>query len=390
TPDRMFVPGLGRYNITPWNFYQRPDKRYTAGGFANFDLSSAIQPYAEFMYMSDRSVAQTSPSGDATNTETINCDNPLLSSQQRSLICKAGNFVGEELLGPPTPFVDPVTGAEYFRAWLSIARRNVEGGPVQDDLRHKSVRLLAGSKGDRGRGITYDASYLFGRVALDWQSRNNLSIERLTRALDVVSDPATGHLVCRSALIAAALGPSAPGADSNCVPWDVFAVGEVTPQSVAYLSIPPSMRGSFKQRIASVNATVDLARWGVRSPWSDGSPAINVGAEFRNDFVDFDPDEFSQTGDVAGFAPQVFPIRGSINSKEIFGEARIPLVSDRLVRALAFEGGFRKSWYANPESKFSSNAYKVALDLTPVTGMRFRASLQGAIRAPNILELFAP
>ena len=95
--DRTFVPGLTRYNFAPWNFYQRPDKRYTAGGFATFDMSSAIQPHVEIMFMDDRTLAQTSPSGDATNTQTINCDNPLLSDQQQSLICRAGNFVGEEM-----------------------------------------------------------------------------------------------------------------------------------------------------------------------------------------------------------------------------------------------------------------------------------------------------
>ena len=139
-----------------------------------------------------------------------------------------------------------------------------------------------------------------------------------------------------------------------------------------------------------MNATVQLDRWGIGSPWSDEGSAINVGAEYRKDAVQFDPDEFSQIGDIAGFGEQVFPIRGSIDTKEIFGEARIPLVTDKLVQRLAFEGGFRKSWYRNSRSKFSSDAYKLALDLTAVTGLRFRASQQRAIRAPNILELFAP
>ena len=107
--------------------------------------------------------------------------------------------------------------------------------------------------------------------------------------------------ICRSVLIARELGSSAPGADANCVPWDVFATGQVTPQSTAYLSIPPSMRGSFREQVGNVNATVQLDRWGIGSPWSDEAPAINVGAEFRKDAVEFDPDEFSQTGDIAGF-----------------------------------------------------------------------------------------
>ena len=401
TPERTFAPGMSRFVYSPFNFYQRPDKRFTAGGFANVDLSSAIQAYAEVMVMKDRTVWQTGPSGDFTNTETINCDNPLLSEQQRGLICRTGNFVGETPIldgkgnllgvhGSPTAFIGPVTGATYFRGGLLIALRNIDSGPIQDDLRHKSLRLLGGFKGDLGRGVSYDASYLSGNVTLDRQYYNNLSITRLGRALDVVSDPATGQPICRSLLIAREIGPSAPGADLHCAPWDVFAPGQVSAQATKYLSIPPSMRGSFSEQVGNVNVTVELGRWGLGSPWSDEESAINVGAEFRKDSVDFDPAEFSQTGDVAGFAEQLFPIHGSIATKEMFGEARIPLVTDKLVRRLAFEGGLRKSWYENPGSKFSSDAYKTAFDLTVVTGLRVRASQQRAIRAPNILELFAP
>ena len=401
TVDRTFVPGVSRFNITPWNFYQRPDKRFTAGGFIDFHFSSAVQAYAEVMAMSDRSLAQTSPSGDANNTQTINCDNALLSNQQRSLICRAGNFVGEvpvldgagnviQVLGLPASFVDPVSGATYSRAWLVVSRRSVESGAIQDDLRHKSIRLVGGLKGDLGRGVIYDASYLFGHVSIDEQLHNILSISRLGRALDIVTDPSTGQPICRSVLIAREVGPSTPGADPNCVPWDIFVPGHVSPQSVAYLTIPLSARGSFEQRIANVNATVKLDRWGIRSPWSDEGPEINIGVEHRTDAVDFRPDAASQTGDIAGFTPQVSPIFGSVRTNEFFAEARIPLFTDRILRRLAFEGGFRKSWYDNGASEFSTDAYKLALDLTPVTGLRFRASQQRANRAPNVQELFTP
>jgi len=401
TPDRTFVPGLSRFNYAPWHFIQRPDKRYTAGGFANFDFSKALQAYAELMAMKDRSSWQVGPSGDFFNTETINCDNSLLSDQQRSLFCRTGNFVGQtavldasgqlvQVTGTPTPFVDPVTGATYSRAWLLIALRNIEGGSIQDVLEHKSIRLLGGFKGELGRGVTYDASYLFGRVSLDRQYRNNLSISRMSKALDVVSDPLTGQPICRSVLIARELGTSATGADAGCVPWDVFATGKVSPQSTAYLSIPPSMSGWFREQIGNVNATVELDRWGIGSPWSDESSAINFGAEFRKDTVEFDPDEFTQANDIAGFGEQVFPIRGSTDTKEIFGEVRIPLLTKALVQKLALEAGFRRSWYGSSRSNFSSDTYKLAFDLTAVSGLRFRASQQGANRAPNVQELFAP
>lgn len=401
TPERTFVPGLSRFNYAPWHYIQRPDERYSFGGFANLDFSKALQAYVELMAMKDRTSWRVGPSGDFFNTQTINCDNALLSAQQRSVICREGNYVGEipalddngnvvGVLGGPTIFVDPVIHATYSRAYLLIGLRNIAGKSIEDDLKHKSIRLLGGFKGDLGRGVSYDASYLFGRVSLDRQYLNNLSIPRMANALDVVSDPSTGQPVCRSVLIARALGPSATGADADCVPWDIFATGQVTPEATAYMTIPPSMSGWFRQQVGNVNATVELERWGIGSPWSTEGSAINVGAEFRNDTIDFDPDAFTQSGDIAGFGEQVFPIHRSIDTREIFGEVRIPLLSRKVAQRLAFEGGFRRSWYSNSRTSFSSDTYKLALDLTAVNGLRLRASQQDAIRAPNAQELFAP
>ena len=156
------------------------------------------------MAMKDRSSWQVGPSGDFINTETINCDNPLLSDQQRSLICRTGNFVGEI----PALDANGQFGAGYRHA--DAIRRSGDGRDIFSRMapdrpaqyrrrlnrgcsRHKSIRLLGGFKGELGSGVSYDASYLFGRVSLDRQYRNNLSISRMSRALDVVSDPSTGN-----------------------------------------------------------------------------------------------------------------------------------------------------------------------------------------------------
>jgi outer membrane receptor protein involved in Fe transport len=378
-PDQTFVLGQNVYNFGPWNFYQRPDKRYTAGGFANVELSRAIKPYVEVMYMNDRSLAQIAPSGDFGTTQTINCDNPLLSAQQLSLICRAGNFVGEETGGPPEPFIDPVTGGTYYRGWLVIARRNVEGGPRQSDLRHKNIRLLGGVTGDVTPGITYDANYLFGRVTASQTNLNDLSTTRLLRSVDVVTDPASGQPVCRSVLT---------GEDPNCVPWDVFKEDGVTQAAVDYLDVPSTISGSYKQQLATAYVNVDLGQWHIFSPLADESPMLNAGTDFRKDVLDYEPDELAQSGDLAGNPIPFFPVHGSIETKEFFGEVRIPLINHHLIERLAFEGGFRRSWYTSGSNHFSADTYKLALDLTAIEGLRFRGSKQRAVRAPNLQELF--
>ena len=66
----------------------------------------------------------------------------------------------------------------YNRGWLLIALRKIAGGPIEDDLRHKSIRLLQGFKGDLGRGVSYDASYLLAKSA----STGNISTTSRSRA----------------------------------------------------------------------------------------------------------------------------------------------------------------------------------------------------------------
>jgi outer membrane receptor protein involved in Fe transport len=389
---REFVAGTTRFNFAPFNYFQRPGRRYTAGGFAQLELDRAATPFVEAMYMDDRTKSQVAPSGAFGDTFTINCDNPLLSDQQRSKVCFSGNFVGEipvfdddgnliNVLGAPRPFVDPGTGATYFRGILIPLRRNVEGGPRISDLRHKNLRLLAGMRGEVGTGITYETSFLFGRVKFDAANFNELSNTRIDRALDVIVDPATGQSACRLAVSAE---------DPACVPWDIFAPGSVSSEATAYLAISANQRGTVKQRVATAFSNLSLEEWGIRSPLADAGPSISVGAEYRKDDLDFRPDAVFASGDIAGQDLAVVPVAGSTQVKELFAETRIPLVEDRTIRSLVVEAGYRQSWQSNSENRFRVNSYKLGLEFAPVRDLRVRASLQRAVRAPNVQDLFAP
>jgi outer membrane receptor protein involved in Fe transport len=390
TADRTFEPGIRFFNFAPYNYYQRPDRRYTAGIFADFELSDAVKPYLEIMFMDDRTVAQIAPSGDFGATRTINCDNPLLSQQQRDTVCFDGNYIGQVPIfdddgnvvaidGAPTIFHDPNTG-DYLKASLAIQRRSVEGGARVDDFRHRDLRAVAGFKGEIGRGLSYDASYLYGRVRQDQVHTNDLLTSRIARSLDVVTDPASGEPICRSAL---------NGEDPDCVPWDVFAVGAASPAAAAYLEETTRLSGEVTQRVATASVTADLENWGILSPWAEQAPGLNVGAEYRKDKLSLDPDEHFRNADVVGLGTPLLPLSGSTSVKELFGELRVPVITHRFIESLVVEGGYRLSWYRNAESRVSSSSWKIGGDLSPVRGIRIRASEQRAVRAPNVQELFA-
>src|SRR5215469_6921489 len=147
-----FVPwkASDAFNFGALNYYQRPDERWTAGAFAHYNWDEHHSMYTEFMFMSDHTLAQIAPSGafigsgNGVNPTTgnpdglwaVNCNNPLLSAQERSTLCTglASTAIAQVLFG----------------------RRNVEGGNRQEDLTHTGFRLVLGSKGDINDTFTYD------------------------------------------------------------------------------------------------------------------------------------------------------------------------------------------------------------------------------------------
>ena len=406
---RNFLPGNSTYNFAPLNYYQRPDERYTAGVFADYEVSEQLHPYMEFMFMDDRTVAQIAPSGDFGNTSSLNCDNPLLSAQQKSIVCDTENLlvspapgdaftvvgnvaaenaariarnIGEPIL-PTTPFnfIDPTTGATYNRGFAQILRRNVEGGARQDDLQHTSYRGVVGVKGDLNPAFSYDAYYQYGRTNFAETYYNDFSITRITRALDVVTGPA-GNPVCRSAL---------DGTDPNCVPWDIFAPGGVSQASLAYIQAPGLQRGTNTEQVANVSLTGDFGEYGLKSPFSDEGVKLAIGAEYRKESLNFISDTEFQTGDLAGQGAATLPVSGSFNVKEAFAELRIPLVQDSFIYDASITGGYRYSKYKiSSGASFSTDTYKIEGEIAPIRDIRFRGGYNRAVRVPTLQDFFAP
>jgi len=383
-PNRTFIPGSTPYNFAPTNYYQRPDERYTAGFFANYEISDAVKPYAEFMFMDDRTVAQIAPSGNFGNTFSINCDNPLLSAQQRGIVCAPSNLLSsaDGTVGTPAfAFRDPVTGATYNRGFLQPLRRNVEGGPRQDDLQHTSYRFVAGVKGDINPAFSYDAYYQYGRTNFAETYFNDFSVSRLTNALDVVAGPG-GTPICRSA--------QAGGSDPNCVPYDIFG-GGVSAAALNYLQTPGFQRGINSEQIVNASISGQFGQYGIQSPWASEGLGLVLGGEYRKEKLDFTSDTTFQTGDLAGQGAPTLPVAGSFDVKEVFTEARLPIVSRGFFYDLSLTGGYRYSSYRNSAgSTFDTNTYKIEGEFAPIRDIRFRGGYNRAVRAPTVQDLFAP
>ncbi|GAC25516.1 TonB-dependent outer membrane receptor [Paraglaciecola mesophila KMM 241] len=361
-----FVPRDGTtYNYGPLNYFQRPDVRKTFGALGHYDINDNHTVYAEANFMDNRSVAQIAPSGAFFVTTTLDCANPLLSQQQFDVTCGANGLTTDDVLGN-----------------AYIGRRNVEGNPRQDDLRHTSFRGVVGARGFINDNWSYDIFANYGTTSFIQTYRNELSITRIGRAFDAVTDPDSGEAVCRSAI------PDANGVvvDSACVPWNVFSSDSVTQEALGYVTLPLFARGDVETTQVSGYVAGDLTDLGFVVPGTSTGVNVVVGFERREETLDFEPDQGFESGDGAGQGGPTLGVSGGFTVEELFAEASIPLVQDvDFMQELNLELAYRYSDYSTDKS---TNTYKYAADWKVNDDVRVRASFQRAVRAGNVRELF--
>lgn len=358
-----FVPRQGEtFNYGPLNYYQRPDEQWTYGAFSRYAVSDRVEAYMELMFMDDRSVSQIAPSGAFFVTDSLSCGNPLMSDQQFETVCGAVGLTRDDVRDP-----------------FYIGRRNVEGGNRQQDLRHTTFRGVFGVRGDLNDNWRYDASVLYAEVSMENTYLNDLGTTKIRRALDAVRHPTSGEIVCRSVV---------DGSDPNCVPWNIFQEGGVTQEALDYIVLPLFARGNTDQLVASGYIAGDLGDYGVRLPMADTGVAVVLGAEYREENLDFNPDEGFRSGEGAGQGGATEPVSGGYDVFELFMEASIPLVEGRpFAEELTLDLAFRYSDYSygvNTETFGIRTGWAINQDV------KVRGSFQRAIRGANVRELFLP
>ena len=357
---RPYVARTDQYNFGPLNYFQRPSERYEFSSFAHFDVNDKVRVYTEASFHDDHTVAQIAPSGlfgfDASGANAIHYENPYLSSAWRNALGLSG----------PGQTADAI-----------IFRRNVEGGGRQDDIRNTSYRGVIGVKGDLGKW-TYDVFAQMGKVLYAENYFNDFSNVRIGRALDAVTD-ANGKTVCRSVL---------NGTDPNCVPYNIWALGKVSPDALKYLQTPGFKRGSTSQSVQGFNLGSDLGDYGIKLPNAASGVGVSFGFEHRTEKLDLATDVEFDTGDLAGQGGPTHGVSGGFSVRDYFVETRIPLIDKMpFADSLAVNASYRNSDYTTGAN---TNSYGLGIEWAPISQVKLRGSYQRAARAPNVVELYTP
>jgi iron complex outermembrane recepter protein len=386
-----FVPLYSLFNYGPDHYFQRDDVRYNAGVFANLKLNDRAEAYTEFMFMRDDTTAQYAPtaiffgSGHALDPQLgvpdgnyyVNCGtgfgspgaNPFLNQTLYSQLCTPGSVL--------------VSSQGQFNgntlSQVTLAMRNAVGGDRRDEYEHTAFRAVMGLRGDLGAAWKYDAYFMDGVTLYDTTHFNDFSAQRVAAALQVVNNPATGQLTC--------LGDIGQNSAPGCVPFNIWQPGGVTPAALAYLQVPSYQSGRTEEQVLNANVSGDLGSYGIKLPAAKDGLKVNFGVEGRRERLILNVDQAYIDGDVSG-SGILEPVDGGFSVRELFAEGRLPLVEDLpFAKSVGVDFGYRYSDYTTGKK---TTTYKFGVEYAPTSDLRLRGSLQRAVRAPNVQELYQP
>ncbi|QSX34922.1 TonB-dependent receptor [Shewanella avicenniae] len=330
-----------RYNYAPVNHFMRPNERFSAGAFVNYEVNDYFRPYMEVSFMHNRTAGQIAESGTFFNNELLmDYNNPLMNDAQKAQLQE---YFGQT---PDDQFV------------MYIGKRNVEGGPRSDNLEHTSYRILTGVEGDLNDSWSYDISYNYSATTSSSIYINDLLATQIPDRVGAVGTECVE--------------------EDGCLYYNVFEVGGVTAEQADQLTGVGTLNGIVKQAIYNgfVSGEFDFGL-----PTTTNTIGAVFGLERRELDYERTADTIYSEGLLLGQGGPTENLSGEINVNEVFAEFAVPVLDTLNVNLAG-----RLSDFSTTGTDFT---YSVGADYTVADAYKFRASYAKAVRAPNVSELFS-
>lgn len=264
-------------------------------------------------------------------------------------------------------------------------------GRARDVIENETLSLTTGFE-SRAGPWRLSGYYQFGENRGLTTLKDFVRTDRLSLALDAVTDPATGGIVCRSTLY---------DRTNGCVPIDLFGAGRASPQAIDYVLDDKYGRVVVDQQFLELAADRELSR-GI----GGGPIQVAVGASYRNErFHQFanpsDESERTPPNDpamgiqgiplafVGSFVHQFssFPdLDGSFGVAEAFSEVDLPLISPP--GALYHLDLSLAGRFASYSGSGGVWAWKTGLSWQATRDLRLRGTVSRDTRAANLSERF--
>ena len=329
------------YYAGDWAYIQTPMTRYNTFGHVEYETNGGVKAFAELLYTDNSVKAQFPPAVLGSNSSTIPVIIPITNP-----------FIPDDLAAVLASRPDP-------DADFNVRKRLIEAGPHVETYDYKVYQAVLGLSGDLGEDWKWSASGSYGRTKLDQTSTAYQSSSAINNLL---AQPDGGASLCDGGL-------------------NLFGLQANSQSCLDYID-----HTVVTQTVLSRHAA-DLGLTGTLLELPAGPLSVAFGVEYRRDEFNFEPDELSAIGDIAGYQP-ILPSSGSVNAKEFYIEALIPVLNNSVL-AQEFNVGLAYR-YSDYSSIGSTDTYKIDLDWLLRDGVRFRAGYSRAVRAPSVGELYAP
>jgi iron complex outermembrane recepter protein len=336
TSDPGFSDSRFTYNFAPANAMVLPVKRWSLSGFGDFSLGENISAYAQSFFTTYDTRATLAPVP-ATGLE-LPVTNPFISGDLAALLASRPD--------PDAP--------------LDFLQRMEGVGPRQSNDSYDVHQLLAGVRGKLGDEHHFDVYASSSSMSNTTVFGNDVLIPRLQELLD---RPDGGASLCAGGYDPFG-GPA--GLSAECADY---------------------VRVYLTNRTQLDTAMAEATLGGKAFSLGDRDAQFSVGASWREETYDFQPDQVIARDESAGFNKQE-PLRGGFHVTDLFGELYLPVLEGRrFVKDLGFTLGAR---FSDHSLAGRNTAYKLEGNWRMVDSLRWRASYQRAVRAPSIFELFSP
>ena len=341
-------------------------------------------------------------------------DNPYLPAQLAAFANNSG-----------VSFIDGFPGG------LHVSRDSDDWGDNLTTSGREVFRIVTGLEGSIG-DIEYEVALNYGKFERNMVDREEVIPDRFFAAIDAVTDPGTGNVVCRSDLDAGAypqttpfnipqfVGGATPSSfftftpgDGQCAPMNIWGGrGAMSQASIDFVTFDREVNEEIEQFVFSAFISGDSNSFFTLP---GGPMAYSAGIEYREEDtaqnfgafdqgilpvsgVTFDGQTFA-AGDLVGDyseAKSLGPVPATrlVNSSssydflDYYVEINAPLLSAAfMAEELTLEAAYRRS----DNSEFGTNdTYKLGGVWAPVDDVQFRYTLSEATRVPNLFELFSP
>jgi outer membrane receptor protein involved in Fe transport len=387
-----FEGGNG-YNLFNTQQLLTDTERYNANILFSFELAENVRLFAEGWYAFSSGVnlreqptynsALFGAPGTPDGSIIVSINNPFLTPAQRQVIVNSINN---------NPFSDQNLGLVAAQNYFYLGRANTDIISGRAESQTQVYRAVGGFDGNfnaLGREFRFELVGNYGRAEGEGREPGLIQ-QNFQNAVNGCPAGSTNAPV--------------PALSSTCAPLNLFGSGRLSSAARDYVTGIGDPSSLNEQWIVTASVSGPVATL------PGGDLSVALGYEHRNEKTAFDPGALFFGGDDPnpavdanndgdptndriqfGRVVPIFPVNGSFNTDEVFGELTAEIFSPQndipgLYR-LELHGAAR---YVDHSAAGGDLTWTVEGRYSPVRDISFRGNFTRAIRAPAITELFNP